>query len=93
MKSVFSFKGYHLKICVTLTLQILLESNSFKARSHDPTLRIRFLVLKIGRRRLDGPISRFRYCSENVGRSFVVCSHDPIFRTSIWRQNYHKDIM
>ena len=43
------------------------------------------------------PISRFRFCGENVGRSFVVCSHDPIFRTnkesSFWRQNDHRDIM
>ena len=33
----------------------------------------------------------------NVGRSFVVCSHDPIFRTNkeslIWRQNDHRAIM
>ena len=44
-------------------------------------------------RRSDGPISRFRFCGENVGRSFVVCSHDTFFRTnkesSIWRQNDH----
>ena len=64
---------------------------TLKTRSHDPILRIRFLVPKIGSRRSDGPISRFRFCGENVGRSFVVCSHDPIFRTnkesSIWRQN------
>ena len=70
---------------------------SVKARSHDPILRIRFLVPKIGRRRSDGPISRFRCCGEHVGRSFVVCSHDSIFRTnkesSIWRQNNHRDIM
>ena len=46
------------------------------------TLSIRFLVPKIGSRRSDGPISRFRFCGENVGRSFVVCSHDPIFRTN-----------
>ena len=68
-----------------------------QARSHDPILRILFLVPKIGSRRSDGPISRFRFCGENVGRSFVVCSHDPIFRTdkesSIWRQNNHRDIM
>ena len=55
------------------------------------------MVPKIGRRRSDGPISRFRFCGENVGRSLVVCSHDPIFRTdkesSIWRQNDHRDIM
>ena len=48
------------------------------------------MVPKIGSRRSDGPISRFGFCGENVGRSFVVCSHDPIFRTnkesSIWRQ-------
>ena len=58
---------------------------------------IRFLVPKIGSRRSDGTISRFRFCGENVGRSFVVCSHDPIFRTSkdfsIWRQNDHRHIM
>ena len=51
------------------------------------------MVPKIGSRRSDGPISRFRFCGENVGRSFVVCSHDPFFRTnkesSIWRQNDH----
>ena len=33
----------------------------------------------------------------NDGRSFVVCSHDPIFRankeSSIWIQNDHRDIM
>ena len=68
-----------------------------KARSHDPILRIRFLVPKIGSRRSDGPISRFRFCGKNVGRSFVVWSHDPTFRTdkesSIWHQNNHRDIM
>ena len=68
-----------------------------KACSHDPILRIRFLVPKIGSRHSDGPISRFRSCSENIGSSFVVCSHDPIFGTikesSIWRQNDHRDIM
>ena len=68
-----------------------------KARSHDAILRIRFLVPKIRSRCSGGPISRFRFCGENVGRSFVVCSHDPIFRTdkesSIWRQNKHRDIM
>ena len=61
-----------------------------KVRSHDPILRIRFLVPKIGSKHPDGPISRFRFYGENVGRSFVVCSHDPIFRTNkeplIWRQ-------
>ena len=71
--------------------------NCFKARSHDPILRIRFLVPKIGSRRSDGPISRFRFCGEIVGKSLVVCSHAPIFRTdkesSIWRQNDHRDIM
>ena len=44
-------------------------------------LRIRFLVPKIGSRRSYSPISRFRFCGENVGRSFVVFSHDPIFKT------------
>ena len=72
-------------------------SNYVKARSHDPILRIRFLVPKIESRRSDDPISRFRFCGENVGRLFVVCSHDPIFRTnkesSIWLQNDHRDIM
>ena len=73
------------------------SQNTVKARSHDPILRIRFLVPKIGSRRSDGPISRFRFCGENVGKSFVVCSHDPIFRTnkesSIWCQNDQRDIM
>ena len=40
---------------------------------------------------------RFRFSGENVGRSFVVCSHDPIFRAdkefSIWHQNDHRDIV
>ena len=56
--------------------------NDLKARSHDPILRIRFLVPKIGSRRSDGPISRFRFCGENVKRSFSMCSHDPIFGTN-----------
>ena len=64
-----------------------------KARSHDPFLRIRFLVPKAGSSRSDDPISRFRFCGENVGRSFVVCSHYLFFRTdkesSIWRQTDH----
>ena len=68
-----------------------------KARTHDPTLRIRLFSPRIGSRRSDGPISSFRFCSENVGRSFVVCSHSPIFRTrkesSTWLQNDHRDIM
>ena len=61
-----------------------LNFDCFKARSHDRILRILFLpvVPKIGRRRSDGPISRCRFCGENVRRSFVVCPHDPpIFRT------------
>ena len=52
---------------------------------------------KIESRRSDSLISRFRFCGENVGRSFVVCSNGPIFITnkesSIWRQNDHRDIM
>ena len=55
------------------------------------------LVPKIGSRRSYSPISRFCFCGENVGRSFVVCLHYPIFRTdkesSILRQNDHRDIM
>ena len=70
-----------------------MSSISLKTRTDDPFLRIRFLVLKPGSRRSDGPISGFRFCGENVGRSFVVCSHDPFFRTSkessIWHQNDH----
>ena len=53
------------------------------------------MVSKIGSRRSDGPISRLHFCGENVGRSFVVCSHYPIFGTNkeslIWRQNDHRD--
>ena len=55
--------------------------SSLKARLHDPILRTRFLVPKTGSRRSDGPISGFRFRGVNVGRSFVVSSHDPIFRT------------
>ena len=77
--------------------EVLKLKRSVKVRSHDQILRIRFLVSKIGSKCSDGPISRFRFCGENVGRSFVVCSHNPIFRTnkesSIWRQNDHKDII
>ena len=51
------------------------------------------MVPNTGSRRSDGQIVRFRFCGENVGSSFVVCSHDPFFRTnkesSIWRQNDH----
>ena len=73
------------------------QNRTLKARSHDPFLRIQFLVPKTESRRSDGPISRFRFCGENVGRSFVVCSHDPFFRTnkesSIWRQNDHAEFV
>ena len=69
------------------------DFSCIKARQDDPFLRIRLLVPKAGSRRSDGPISRFHFCGENVGRSFVVCSHDPFCRTnkesSIWRQNHH----
>ena len=71
-------------------------NDNVKARSHDPILRIWFLVPKIGSRRSDGPILRFCFCGENVRRSFVACSRDPIFRTdkesSIWRQSDHRDM-
>ena len=40
------------------------------------------MVFKIGSKRSDCPISRFRFCGENVGRSFSMCSHDPIFGTN-----------
>ena len=70
---------------------------TFKARSHDPFLRIQFLVSKTGSGLSDGLISRFRFCGENVGRSFAVCSHDPFFRTnkesSICHQNDHAEFV
>ena len=63
----------------------------------DLFLRLRFYVPKTESRRSDGPISRFRFCGENVGRSFVVCSHDPFFRTNreslIWHQNDHVEFV
>ena len=69
------------------------RSYVLKAPSHNPFLRIQFLVPTTGSRRSDGPISRFRFSGENVGRSFAVCSHDSFFRTnkesSIWLQNDH----
>ena len=51
---------------------VLKCNDALKAHSHDPILRIRFLVPKIGSRRSDGPLSRFCFCGENVGRSLVV---------------------
>ena len=48
-----------------------------KARSHDP-----ILVPEVGSRGSDGLYSRFRFYGENVRRSFVVYSHDSIFRTN-----------
>ena len=86
------------KSAVEFTQLLQLNDPDVKGRSHDLILRIgRFLVSSIGSRCSDGPISRFRFCDENVGKSFVVCSHDPIFRTdkesSIWRQSDHRDIM
>ena len=79
------------------TKQIVKLKMYVKVRSHDLILRIRFLVPKIGSRRSDGRIAMFRFCGENVGKSFVACSRDPIFRTnkesSIWRQNDHRDII
>ena len=66
----------------TCILHIPYKSERLKARSHDPFLRIRFLVPKTESRRSDGLISKFRFCGEDVGKSFVVCSHDPFFRTN-----------
>ena len=51
---------------------VLKCNDALKAHSHDPILRIRFLVPKIGSRCSDGPLSRFCFCGENVGRSLVV---------------------
>ena len=88
VQRVFKIPLFQLAFAITLK-----GINTLKARSHDPFLRIRFLVPKTGSRRSDGPISRFRFCGENVGRSFAVCSHDPFFTTnkesSIWLQNDH----
>ena len=73
--------------------ETITTSNVLKARSHDPFLKIQFLVPKTGSRCSDGPISRFLFSGENVGRSFAVCSHDPLSRTnkesSIWCPNDH----
>ena len=67
-----------------------------KARSDDPILRIRSLVPKIGSKRSDGLISRFRFCGETVGWSLILyCVHTIQFSepTSIWHQNDHRNIM
>ena len=83
----------HSRFCLTSSK----AKRAVKAPAHDPILRIRFLLPKIGSRCSDGPMSRFRLCGENVRRSFVVCSDDPVFRTnkesSIWCQNDHRDIV
>ena len=85
------------KSAIEFTQLLQLNDLDVKVRSHDSNLRIRFLVSKIAGRCSDGLISRFRFCGENVRRSFVVCSHDPIFRTdnesSIWPQSDHRDII
>ena len=74
-------------------VSLTLKNVCLKARSDDLFLRIRFLVPKTGSRHSDSPISKFHFCGENIRRSFVVCSHDPFFRTnkesSIWCQNDH----
>ena len=62
--------------------QTVVFAKQVKARSDDSLLRIGFLVPKTGSRRSDGPTSRFCFCGENVGRSFLVCSHDPFPRTN-----------
>ena len=51
------------------------------------------MVPKTGSRRSDGPISNFRFCGENVGRSFAVFSHDPFFKTNKDLQFGAKTIM
>ena len=51
------------------------------------------LVSKTGSRRSDGPISRFRFCGENVRRSFAVCSHRTNKESSIWLQNDHAEFV
>ena len=88
---------WHWKILNDTICNGVENRSSVKARSHDPILRILFLVPKIGRRRSDCPIWRFHFCGENVGRSFVVCSPDPIFRinkeSSVLRQNDHRHVM
>ena len=95
----------HLKSTITFCKELI---EPFKARSHDPISRIRFLVPKIGLKRSDDPISGFCFCGrlliyqeecrikiEHVlfpsvfqnqgpclGRSLLLCSHDPIFGTN-----------
>ena len=86
--TAFLFHSFHETVAPTAV-------HCFKARSHDPILRIRFKDPKIASRCSDGQISRLRFCGENIERSFVVCSRDPILRTnkesSIWRQNNHRE--
>ena len=50
---------------------VYIMTGTIKAHSHDPILRIRFWVTKIGSRCSDGPISRFRFCGENIGSVFT----------------------
>ena len=61
--------------------------DTVKARSHNPILRIRFLVPKIGRRRSDGPESemwifarramvdqaREGLCYQRINLTFLIC--------------------
>ena len=76
-----SFADWLIEVSDSFTRKEKFDKIYLKTRSHYPILRIRFLIPKIGSRRSDGPISRFRFCGENVGRSFSICSDDSIFGT------------
>ena len=67
-----------------------------KVLSHDPFLRIRFLVQKLEAGVQTVLFQGSVFVVRNVRRSFVVCSHDPFFRTnkesSIWRQTIMQNL-
>ena len=63
-----------------------------KSRSHDPVSRIRLLVPKIGRRRSDGPISKFRFCWRLLSFKKGVCSIFICFSQnygSVWEGHFY----
>ena len=48
---------------------------TLKARSHDQALRIQFFGSKNWKKALGRSDFKVPFCVENVGRSFIVCSH------------------
>ena len=67
---------------------------SLKARSHDPNFKKPILGSANWKHAFRRSIFKVPFCGENVGRSFVVCSHDPIFNlVPKLSQEYHANLL